>query len=92
MSSRPKFSTAASISAWAPAADAAPVRLSAVVPDQGIRRKLTERELVNPIEPVRRGRPTYVTAEEAELVRTAIQIATVTGLAIYVVLKVLKAL
>lgn len=73
----------------APAADAAPVRLSAVVPDQGIRRKLTERGLVTPLQPVVRGRPTYVTAEEAARVEKAITIAADTGIAIYVVLKVL---
>lgn len=76
----------------APGAEAAPVRLSAVVRDQGIRRKVLERELVTPLEPVVRGRPTRVTAEEADRVRLAVQIAALTGLAIYVVLNVLKAL
>jgi len=76
----------------APDAEAAPVRLSAVVPDQGIRRKLTERELVTPLQPVVRGRPSYVTAEEAARVEKAVMIAALTGLAIYVVLKVLNAL
>jgi hypothetical protein len=76
----------------APAAEAAPVRLSAVVPDQGIRRKLTERELVSPLYPVVRGRPTYVTAEEAARVMKAVTIALTTGIAIYVVLQVLNEL
>jgi hypothetical protein len=75
-----------------PDGDAARVRLSAVVPDQAIRFKITERGLVNPLEPVVRGRPTYITADEAERVQQAVKIAAVTGLAIYVVLRVLNAL
>jgi hypothetical protein len=75
-----------------PGAEAAPVRLSAVVRDQGIRRKLTERELVDTLQPVVRGRPTYITAEEAAIVSKAVTTAALTGIAIHIVLKILKAL
>jgi len=74
--------------------DAAVVRLSDLTRELGIdnaRRKLTEQELITPVQPVRRGRPTYVYADDAERVKRAVTIAASTGVAINIVLKVLRA-
>jgi hypothetical protein len=80
----------------APAAEAAPVRLSDLTRDLGItlntRRTIIEQGLVTPVQPVRRGRATCVHAEDAERIRDAARVAAVTGVAIIIVLKVLEAL
>jgi hypothetical protein len=73
--------------------DAAVVRLSDLTRELGIdnaRRKLTEQDLIKPVEPVRQGRPTYVSADDAERVKRAVIIAARTGVPINIVLKVLS--
>jgi hypothetical protein len=80
----------------APAAEAAPVRLSDLTRALGIslntRREIIEQGLVTPVHPVRQGRPTCVHAEDAERVRRAATVAAICGLSIVIVLKVLSAL
>jgi hypothetical protein len=80
----------------APAGGAAPVRLSYLTRELGIRenvrREIIEQGLITPVRPVRRGRPTYVYDEDAERVTRAALIAAVCGLSIVIVLKVLSAM
>lgn len=79
----------------APAADAAPVRLSdlarALELPPTARRTIIEQRLVTPLEPVRRGRPTRISPADAERLNKAATIAIAVGCSIVIVLKVLSA-
>lgn len=56
------------------------------------RLKLIRQELVTPVDPVIKGRPTFIPDKDAEDMRRAWNAAAVCGLSIVIVLKVLKAL
>jgi len=80
----------------APASEEASVRLSDLTRDLGItlntRRTIIEQGLIRPVQPVRRGRPTCIHAEDAKRIHDAAAVAAATGIAIIIVLKVLSAL
>jgi hypothetical protein len=79
-----------------PAADAAPVRVSDLTRELGIpvhvRREIIGQGLIKPVQPVRRGRPTCVHADEAERIRRAFRAAAIAGVSIVIVLKIIDAL